>query len=272
MRGDRSLVVRDSNVARSRRAASRAAELIHRYARINAETMAETPATRTSLQRTPPPSLPYKLEIDQLKRRLALVAGGTDAAELTALLAAREDDVARLCQENAQLRQGAPPPPTPDSDAEAALELLEGELATEQAARGERAEHELAALRASSGDLESERAARERPSTSWRRCGRRRASSTRSGPRGRAPSGTGTAPRPSARRSGSRPRRRRRARGPGRAPRGRRGRRVERRGRRSATRWSRSATRPAARPRPSAARSRPRSGRTRSSRRSTAGA
>ena len=39
--------------------------------------MAETPATRTSLQRTPPPSLPYKLEIDQLKRRLALVAGGT---------------------------------------------------------------------------------------------------------------------------------------------------------------------------------------------------
>ena len=59
--------------------------------------MAETPATRTSLQRTPPPSLPYKLEIDQLKRRLALVAGGTDAAELTALLAAREDDVARLC-------------------------------------------------------------------------------------------------------------------------------------------------------------------------------
>ena len=51
--------------------------------------MAETPATRTSLQRTPPPSLPYKLEIDQLKRRLALVAGGTDAAELTALLAAR---------------------------------------------------------------------------------------------------------------------------------------------------------------------------------------
>ena len=123
--------------------------------------MAETPATRTSLQRTPPPSLPYKLEIDQLKRRLALVAGGTDAAELTALLAAREDDVARLCQENAQLRQGAPPPPTPDSDAEAALELLEGELATEQAAR-ERAENELAALRASSGDLESERAARER--------------------------------------------------------------------------------------------------------------
>ena len=122
--------------------------------------MAETPATRSSLQRTPPPSLPYKLEIDQLKRRLALVAGGTDAAELTALLAAREDDVARLCQENAQLRQGAPPPPTPDSDAEAALELLEGELATEQAAR-ERAEHELAALRASSGDLESERAARE---------------------------------------------------------------------------------------------------------------
>ena len=49
--------------------------------------MAETPATRSSLQRTPPPSLPYKLEIDQLKRRLALVAGGTDAAELTALLA-----------------------------------------------------------------------------------------------------------------------------------------------------------------------------------------
>ena len=123
--------------------------------------MAETPATRSSLQRTPPPSLPYKLEIDQLKRRLALVAGGTDAAELTALLAAREDDVARLCQENAQLRQGAPPPPPPDSDAEAALELLEGELATEQAAR-ERAEHELAALRTSSGDLESERAARER--------------------------------------------------------------------------------------------------------------
>ena len=72
--------------------------------------MAETPATRSSLQRTPPASLPYKLEIDQLKRRLALVAGGTDAAELTALLAAREDDVARLCQENAQLRQGAPPP------------------------------------------------------------------------------------------------------------------------------------------------------------------
>ena len=70
--------------------------------------MAETPATRSSLQRTPPASLPYKLEIDQLKRRLALVAGGTDAAELTALLAAREDDVARLCQENAQLRQGAP--------------------------------------------------------------------------------------------------------------------------------------------------------------------
>ena len=51
--------------------------------------MAETPATRSSLQRTPPPSLPYKLEIDQLKRRLALVAGGTDAAELTALLAKR---------------------------------------------------------------------------------------------------------------------------------------------------------------------------------------
>ena len=93
--------------------------------------MAETPATRSSLQRTPPPSLPYKLEIDQLKRRLALVAGGTDAAELTALLAAREDDVARLCQENAQLRQGAPPPPTPDSDAEAALELLEGGLSAD---------------------------------------------------------------------------------------------------------------------------------------------
>ena len=105
--------------------------------------MAETPATRSSLQRTPPPSLPYKLEIDQLKRRLALVAGGTDAAELTALLAAREDDVARLCQENAQLRQGAPPPPTPDSDAEAALELLEGELATEQAAREQEAEKML---------------------------------------------------------------------------------------------------------------------------------
>ena len=55
--------------------------------------MAETPATRSSLQRTPPASLPYKLEIDQLKRRLALVAGGTDAAELTALLA---DDLEQL--------------------------------------------------------------------------------------------------------------------------------------------------------------------------------
>jgi ParB family chromosome partitioning protein len=125
--------------------------------------MATTPAARRPLTRTPPASLPYKLEIDQLKRQLALVAGGTDAAELTALLATTEDDVARLVRENAALRNGQPP--TPDSDAEAAVEILEGELATEQAAR-ERAERALAELRAASVNdtriAEREQAARAR--------------------------------------------------------------------------------------------------------------
>lgn len=126
--------------------------------------MATTPAARRPLTRTPPASLPYKLEIDQLKRQLVLVAGGTDAAELTALLATTEDDVARLVHENAALRNGQPP--TPDSDAEAAVEILEGELATEQAAR-ERAERALDELRTSSnetleGDLAAEQAARAR--------------------------------------------------------------------------------------------------------------
>ena len=71
--------------------------------------------------------------------------------------------IAALRRENAALRNGQPP--TPDSDAEAAVEILEGELATEQAAR-ERAERALAELRAASVNdtriAEREQAARAR--------------------------------------------------------------------------------------------------------------
>ena len=95
--------------------------------------MTATPANNTRRRRETTPTFNYKLEIQSLKNQLALLAGGTDAAELAAVLAAREGDVAQLTKECERLRRGRPAE-ADDDDAsssdgdDAAVARLEDEL------------------------------------------------------------------------------------------------------------------------------------------------